>query len=648
MKPLTLRTGLYLLISCCCYPLLLAQLPYLNSRLDSLLPTVDIPVLAYEKSLDPTGANTTVITSDDILARGYDNLDELLSSIPGVFITHDRISTQIGMRGMSPTEQNNQRILILLDNIPINNPLSGQAPSGYELKGIAVEDIAEVVVTRSPMSVLYGNNALLGVIKITTKPARKGVRLNFDIGSFGELDGGFALGQTFGKTTVGFTGRIASVVGQALYFPELSGFVEHGDEMNYRGFQVNVRHGRFALRGSYTRRSGRIATAPDSSFPLDDRGSYDEQQIFADISYAGSPGENQSNYTHVFLNYNQNDRVLFYEPTDTFQEKRFQDAIWTGAEYQHLFELNDNHQLLAGTEFWYLLDASYASEGGVGTGSEQSFTQWNYGLFVHDSYQFNDQVGIAGGIRMDINSRADLQLMPQVAFNFQPGEASVIRLGFSRGYRLPSLLETEVDRIGSPFSDPDLLPEYANSVEMGWKQQISETLQLNLGLYFQQLDQLIDNNDLFEYANEQAENFSGLDGGLLIELGKGVQSYINYNLPFSNDQAINLPSQLCKFGVTVPFLQHFSLFAEGQYEGGRSTVEGLQTQSFFLLNANLLIRPQIKEPSKAMRWLNQSSLAFRLYNALDQFYQHPAGLNIIPRFVAQNGRTWQAQLTLSF
>ena len=144
--------------------------------------------------------------------------------------------------------------------------------------------------------------------------------------------------------------------------------------------------------------------------------------------------------------------------------------------------------------------------------------------------------------------------------------------------------------------------------------------------------------------NDEIIRATGLEGGLGVSLPKGVRSYFNYNFQFDRKEKVNMPSPLCKFGVTIPFLQHFTLFAEGQYEGERLTFDGTYTLPYFLMNTNLLIRPKVAEGS----WLEGLSIAFRLYNVLDEFYFHPSGQQFTPNLIPQNGRTWQTQLTYQF
>ena len=91
-----------------------------------LVQNSDSIFLDGEKIYWKYNTNTTVITAEQILERGYDNLDELLASVPGISLSHDRNFTQIGIRGISPTGQNNQRVAVFVDGVPLNSPVSGQ------------------------------------------------------------------------------------------------------------------------------------------------------------------------------------------------------------------------------------------------------------------------------------------------------------------------------------------------------------------------------------------------------------------------------------------------------------------------------------------------------------------------------------------
>ena len=259
MRILLFITSLFLLFT---FPLKAQIVDSLLSPVDTFLNDLEQSLIEYEEQLD-IAASTSIITAKEIQDRGYDNLDELLGSIQGIHLTHDRTTTQIGFRGASPGELNNQRVLILMDNIPLNNPMSGQAPSGYELRGIPMENIESVTVIRSPSAILYGNNAMLGVIKIKTKNAKKGIGAFFELGSFGKYDYGVSIGQSWENTSFSLATRIGSLIGQDLYIPEYNTAIPGGDQMDYRGLQLKLNHRNFSFKGSFHQRQGAIVFAHD-------------------------------------------------------------------------------------------------------------------------------------------------------------------------------------------------------------------------------------------------------------------------------------------------------------------------------------------------------------------------------------------------
>ncbi len=636
----------------------IAQLPdSILNQVDTLVKNLEQSLIEYEEKLD-IAASKNIITAKEIMNRGYDNLDELINSVQGMYLTNEWTTSQIGARGVSPSELNNQRMLVLIDNIPLNNPMTGQAPSGIELRGIPMENIESVTIIRSPMGILYGNSAMNGVIRIKTKKSKKGVGVFVDAGSFGKYDVGLSLGQTWEKTSLSLSTRLGSILGQDIYIPEYNAAIPESDQMDYAGIQLKLNHKNLSVKGSYFQREGAIifahdpVVAPDStSDAFFEGGTYFERSLFADISYDGPIKENQSIHARLFLNYDLDERQLEYVwgSGNILEKNRTQENIWAGVEYQHLFKFQQDHQLLLGTEFWHIPIANYTSSELNGPDTNLDFTYWTLGIFAHDSYQFQNGFAINGGIRADLNSFTDPVFSPQIAMLYTPTQKTTLRAGYSRGYRLPSILETDVIQEFQPLPNPDLIPEISNNLELGWKQQLGRDLNVDITLYYQQLDNVILNSlTMFQSDNAATLEAMGLEAGLSIDLPENIQTYLYYNFQFDNETKVNMPSPLCKFGVTVPFLKHFTLFAEGQHEGSRYTWDGTYTLPYFLMNSNLRFSPKVDSSKKNAKWLNQSSISFRVYNLFDQFYQHPSRQELQTRFMGQNGRTWQAKLVLQF
>ena len=533
--------------------------PLKSQNLDSLEQDIKAAqiggeTIPYTRDKTDFSSSKTIITAEEILERGYDNLDELLSSVQSLHITHDRTFTQIGIRGISPTEQNNQRVKVLLDGIPLNNPATGQASSGYDLRGIAMEDIEEVIIDRSPSPVASGNNAMLGVIKINTKQAKKGLRLNFDTGSFGELDGGFSLGQALGRTVLGFSGRLATLKGQELYIPgDVSLEREASD---FGGFQFKLKHSKFSLGVNYNQRKESIPGVPTDPLLIDtndidttatfyyfrnrtdDPGLFKDRNLFVDLNFSTPVKSNQVIDVHLFFNYTKNEEQVFFRDTETdtivfdpadiayieYDVNQLQESLWAGIAYQHLFMFKPGHQFKIGTELTGLPKTKYKQDAtllrhfdGDDTitsdfwddvityfdilrtpfeNYDRKFAYWSTAFFVQDFYQINKFLAVNTGLRMEINSQTKPVLAPQLVFLISPfNEKTQINLGYSRSYRLPSLLETEVTQTERALPNSDLVPETSDNYELGLKQKVSDNLDLNVTAYHQALNDVIMGED---------------------------------------------------------------------------------------------------------------------------------------------------------
>jgi iron complex outermembrane recepter protein len=104
---------------------------------------------------------TTEITAEEIKATNSRTVAEALKYVPGVIVSTGRKNEpSIQIRGVSQS-----RALILIDGVPYYETNAGK----LDLNNIPVDNIAKIEVTKGGSSVLYGPNALAGVVNIITK-----------------------------------------------------------------------------------------------------------------------------------------------------------------------------------------------------------------------------------------------------------------------------------------------------------------------------------------------------------------------------------------------------------------------------------------------------------------------------------------------
>jgi vitamin B12 transporter len=123
-------------------------------------------------------ANMSVITREQIEARQYKTVPEALNSLPGISTYSNGglgTSTTVYMRGES-----SQRILVLLDGIPLNDPMN---VSGAHFQNLLIENIERIEVIKGAQSGIWGSGAVAGVINIITKKGGDRVSVAFEKGT---------------------------------------------------------------------------------------------------------------------------------------------------------------------------------------------------------------------------------------------------------------------------------------------------------------------------------------------------------------------------------------------------------------------------------------------------------------------------------
>ncbi len=106
-------------------------------------------------------STTSSIKTEKIESFAPRNLSEVMSYTSGTFVsTGSKNEFRIKIRGLE-----SQRIALLYDGIPIYEPFF----NSFDLKTIPSEEIANIKVVKGASSVLYGPNALGGVVNIITR-----------------------------------------------------------------------------------------------------------------------------------------------------------------------------------------------------------------------------------------------------------------------------------------------------------------------------------------------------------------------------------------------------------------------------------------------------------------------------------------------
>lgn len=172
--------------------LLLAAFPSLLLAQDTLPPTV-ITATRLPTPLRAQTATVTVLEGATLRAEGITHVGDALRRVPGIAMARSSgIGSQhtVFMRG---AQGNHVRVLV--DGIAINEP-----GGTLDLGRLTLDDVERIEVVRGPASVLYGSEAVAGVIQIITRSGgAQRVSAELGGGSFGSVRGSLGASGRLGN-----------------------------------------------------------------------------------------------------------------------------------------------------------------------------------------------------------------------------------------------------------------------------------------------------------------------------------------------------------------------------------------------------------------------------------------------------------------
>jgi len=143
-------------------------------------------------------AMSTVLSGDDLRAQGITRVEDALRLVPGAQVVSsgpEGSQTSLFLRG-----GNSNYVRVLVDGVPVN-----EAGGAFDWASLTVSNIDRIEVVQGPASVLYGSDAVSGVVQIFTKNGSGPLATNAyaGVGSRGARRD--ELGWSAGGMNAGFT-----------------------------------------------------------------------------------------------------------------------------------------------------------------------------------------------------------------------------------------------------------------------------------------------------------------------------------------------------------------------------------------------------------------------------------------------------------
>ena len=522
-------------------------------------------------------------------------LPTLSEQVPGLFVTarsmmgyavSDGAAGGISLRGLGSGAG---RMMVLIDGHPQYQGIFGHSISDSYQTMMA----DRVEVLRGPASMLYGSNAMGGVVNIVTRSMREdGVKtdINLGAGSYGTFQGEFTNRIRSGK----FYSVVAGQYGRSdnnrpsMGFEQYGGYAKLGYDFSphWTAYaDVNVTHFNSSYPGStYEPLLGArqwitrgVASAVVENHYGRTSGAVSVYHNFGrhKINDGYAPGEQpQENY------FRSNDALTgfsIYQSATFFTGNR----ITVGLDYQHIYGKAWNRVIATGED----LDP-------IGHHHENEIA--GYVDFRQDLFRW---LTVDAGVRVDHHSQTGTEWVPQGGLVFRMVKDGELKAMVSKGFRNPTIREMYLWRP----ANADLRPERMMNYELSWKQRLcGGAFSYGINLFYINGDNIIqtamvDNRPM--NVNTGAIENSGIEAEFAWKTNRYLSLNGNYSFLHMHNKVLAAPEHKAYLGAD---------YRRGRWmlAGGLQYIDGLYTQvdpteiqeNFLLLN--------VTAAYKALPWLN--------------------------------------------
>lgn len=433
-------------------------------------------------------------------------LPTLAEQVPGLFVSSRGVlgygvsggaAGGITLRGLS---SGSGQVMVLVDGHPQYNGIYGHSiADSYQTM---MTDRVEVL--RGPASVVYGGNAMGGVINIVTRRMHDdGVSTTIDLGA-----GSYGTFQAEATNMVR-KGRFSSTVAG-----QYSRTDNHRPNMGFEqyGGYVRVNYDLSAHWRAY-------ADADITHFNASHPGTVSAPLLEADqwITRGVATVAVENNYRNtsgsisVYDNFGRHKLNDGHAPEAAPQTRLFRsrDALAGVSLFQNI-RLFEGNRTTIGLDYQHIYGRAYYTSRATGevidTPNKQSAHKHSneVGVYLDFHQDLFSWFTLDAGIRYDSHSVAGSECIPQAGLVFRPSATTEIKAMAGKGFRNPTMREMYL----YPPSNEELEPERIYSYELSWRHRLRPlALSYGVNVFYAKADNIIQTVDRRNVNTGSFENY---------------------------------------------------------------------------------------------------------------------------------------------
>jgi outer membrane receptor for ferrienterochelin and colicins len=448
-----------------------------NLNLKDVVVTGQFEAVTADKSVH----KIKVIDRKRIEQQGAVNLRDVLSNELNIRLTQDGVlGAQMSMMGIG-----GQNVKILVDGVP----MIGRMDGNLDLSQINMNNVERIEIVEGPMGVIYGTDALGGVINIITKKP-DGKQYNAFVNTYYESVGTYNIDGGLG---VKYKDLQVSVSGGRNFF---DGYSENEDP-RLRVLQWKPREQYFGdvqLRYKYKRQNHRLTSQYFHEQIINRQApTITPYRISAFDDYYITERFNNSLYSDFLFNNRASLSLInSYSTFERRSDKYVKDLVTGNEQLSADPESHDttkfglalmratystNNQTIFNSQMGYDINL----ETGTGKRLENSRQHiYDFAGFYIAELKPVSRLTLRQGIRFIYNTRYGAPVIPSFNVKYDLTSNWAIRGSYAQGFRAPSLKELSlsfVDRNHTIFGNEDLKAERSNNytASLAYSSKIKET-----------------------------------------------------------------------------------------------------------------------------------------------------------------------------
>ncbi|ENW82755.1 hypothetical protein F909_01026 [Acinetobacter sp. ANC 3929] len=481
------------------------------------------PAFAQDQSSDKTATLDTIVVTASKTPESIKNVpariniiepkileQSPIAALPQLLQTDASINmVQSGGYGQAASiflrGGNSNQTLVLRDGVRLNSATSGTA----SLPFIDTTDIKQIEVLKGPASVLYGTDAISGVVQLISKTPEK--------------TSAFVTGE------IGENKTYKSVIGA---------------DLAENGFYAQIRGQRLETDGTPVKD---VKNATDASF--DQKGysakvGVDKEQYAASVDYSENQGSSDYDISGKLVSQDFKNEIInvkgrlnilenlavharFSQFKDEIDQNNSTDFVHSKTQESEIYGqwgFTPNQQILVGVTHRNI-DGDVLS---YGSPYQEDIDSTGYYIqHKYDQAGLNTQVGV----RVEDNEKFGTHTVAQGSVRYQVLPLTSIYANIGSAFKAPTL--NDMYAYGG---NPDLKPEESLSYEIGLDQKLAYNISTGLSLYTTEVDNLID----FDGVLNQMRNLekAKMEGSELYVKWQGENLFTNlsYNYVRAKDK----------------------------------------------------------------------------------------------------------------